>query len=170
MRKIKNPKKYWKALAWKAFSVMIRKSKANHHGFGVCVTCPPKKAIKPWRELQAGHFVAGRGNSVLFDERLVHPQCLTAESKVRLFNGDYKNISKLKKGDKLWAFDKDTFLKSISFVEKVNSFVPEDLYQVEMEDGSIFFATGDHEVVSNKKWIKVKDMLHNLSAHDILKI
>jgi len=75
MRKIKNPKKYWKALAWKAFSVMIRKSKANHHGFGVCVTCPPDKAIKPWRELQAGHFVAGRNNSVLFDERLVWSQC-----------------------------------------------------------------------------------------------
>ena len=25
--------------------------------------------------MQAGHFIAGRGNGVLFDERGIHPQC-----------------------------------------------------------------------------------------------
>jgi hypothetical protein len=36
------------------------------------VTCG---AVKPWKEMQAGHFVHGRNNSVLFHEELVWPQC-----------------------------------------------------------------------------------------------
>lgn len=28
-----------------------------------------------WKEAHAGHFVGGRTNSVLFDERVVRPQC-----------------------------------------------------------------------------------------------
>jgi hypothetical protein len=30
---------------------------------------------KPYQELQAGHFIPGRHNSVIYDERNVHPQC-----------------------------------------------------------------------------------------------
>lgn len=72
MRKLKNPKSHWKKKAWTAFSAMIRKRGANHHGFVNCVTCAK---IGHWKEMQAGHFIAGRNNTVLFDERLVHPQC-----------------------------------------------------------------------------------------------
>ena len=28
-----------------------------------------------WKEAHAGHFVSGRTNAVLFDERIVKPQC-----------------------------------------------------------------------------------------------
>ena len=38
----------------------------------MCVTCG---TIKNWKELQAGHFIPGRHNSILFDERGCHPQC-----------------------------------------------------------------------------------------------
>jgi hypothetical protein len=31
--------------------------------------------IKPWKELQAGHFVGGRRNSILYEETNVHAQC-----------------------------------------------------------------------------------------------
>lgn len=63
--------------AWDQFSIFIRtrdclRFSGNPHE-GRCVTC--------WREyefkkLQAGHFIQGRGNAVLFDERLVYTQCL----------------------------------------------------------------------------------------------
>lgn len=30
----------------------------------------------PFKQLQAGHFISGRGNAVLFDERIVYTQCI----------------------------------------------------------------------------------------------
>jgi hypothetical protein len=39
---------------------------------GRCVTCDK---YFPYSELQAGHAIAGRNNSILFDEKLVNAQC-----------------------------------------------------------------------------------------------
>lgn len=61
-----------KKKAWAEFSIFIRTRGANTEGMNRCVTCDVKKH---WRELQAGHFIAGRLNSNLFDERGCHPQC-----------------------------------------------------------------------------------------------
>ena len=57
---------------WKLFSEYIRKSNANFQEYVTCVTCP---ITKHWKEMQAGHFIPGRHNSILFDERNVHVQC-----------------------------------------------------------------------------------------------
>lgn len=40
---------------------------------GMCVTC---RRSYPFKQLQAGHFIQGRGNAVLFDERIVYSQCV----------------------------------------------------------------------------------------------
>lgn len=65
-----------KEKAWKAFSAYIRtRDCINYTGSteeGICVTC---RAELPYSKLQAGHFVGGRGNAVLFDERIVYAQC-----------------------------------------------------------------------------------------------
>ena len=60
--------------AWAEFSIFIRQRGADREGFNVCITCG---ARKPWKELQAGHFIAGRLNSNLFDERGCNAQCST---------------------------------------------------------------------------------------------
>lgn len=39
---------------------------------GKCVTCG---RFFPYKELQAGHAIGGRYNSILFDEQLVNAQC-----------------------------------------------------------------------------------------------
>lgn len=39
---------------------------------GKCICC---EAELPFKDLQAGHFIAGRGNAILFDEECVHSQC-----------------------------------------------------------------------------------------------
>ncbi len=65
-------KKRAKDKAWKVFSEYIRRKTADKEGYVRCVTCG---TTKHWKELQAGHFIDSRNNSVLFDERLVHPQC-----------------------------------------------------------------------------------------------
>lgn len=57
---------------WKLFSEYIRRIGADWRGNVACVTC---NSVKHWKEQQAGHFIPGRHNMVLFDERNVHPQC-----------------------------------------------------------------------------------------------
>lgn len=74
--------KLLKKKAWAAFSLYIR-TKASNHGLVQCVTCG---AIKPIKQMQAGHYVDGRKNSVLFVEDIVHPQCV----KCNVFNAGAK--------------------------------------------------------------------------------
>lgn len=67
MKKVSTMKKK----AWKVFSEWIRRKDADSNGMNFCVTCGK---MEHWKFLQAGHFIDGRGNSILFDERGVHPQ------------------------------------------------------------------------------------------------
>ena len=73
----------YKKETWAEFSRYIRMKYADENGMVVCVTCG---AVKHYRDQQAGHFLDGRRNSVLFDERNVHPQCV----KCNMFNGGAK--------------------------------------------------------------------------------
>ena len=63
--------------AWDAFSRYIRTRDCirftGDPTEGMCVTC---KRYYKYPQLQAGHFISGRGNAVLFDERLVYSQCV----------------------------------------------------------------------------------------------
>lgn len=71
-----------KKKAWAQFSTFIRTRDCldykRHHpelnnGLEApCVTC---RRVYPLASLQAGHFIPGRTNAVLFDERGVHAQC-----------------------------------------------------------------------------------------------
>ncbi|MCK9370652.1 recombination protein NinG [Candidatus Dojkabacteria bacterium] len=58
--------------AWKEFSRYIRVKYANDCGCAKCVTC---NSLMHWKDLQAGHFIDGRGGAVLFNEKIVFPQC-----------------------------------------------------------------------------------------------
>ena len=81
-RKKSTPRKLAKDKAWAAFSIYIRTRDClrftGDPEQGMCVTC---KAKKPFKELQAGHFVAGRGNAVLFNEQIVYSQCSYCNQK-----------------------------------------------------------------------------------------
>lgn len=60
-----------KARAWKVFSLWVRQSRGG--AIIHCYTCD-----KPfhWKDLSAGHGIGGRNNAILFDERIVKPQCV----------------------------------------------------------------------------------------------
>lgn len=62
-----------KALAWKYFSLYIRQKFADKNGYVQCFTC---STVKPIKNMQAGHGLGGRHNSVLFMEEFVRPQCV----------------------------------------------------------------------------------------------
>lgn len=165
----KSETKRAKATAWKWFSkyIKLRDCLATRNSTEECkcVTCG---AIVSGRLLHAGHAIGGRNDSILFDEELVNGQCLTKESRLKMSDGSYKPINEIKVGDKLSAFDDKTFEEKTSVVIKSNSFVPNKLFEVTMADGSVFYATGDHKVLSNGCFIEVRDMLHDVSAHNII--
>ena len=72
-RKPRKPKttSQLKKKVWKLFSFYIRYN-PSRNGFVHCVTCGKGDNYK---NLQAGHWIPGRHNAVLFDERNCHPQC-----------------------------------------------------------------------------------------------
>lgn len=77
--------------AWVAFSRYIRgRDCIRFTGdieHGMCVTC---KRPFPFKKLQAGHFIGGRSNAVLFDERIVYSQCGYCNAKPpRGLGGNY---------------------------------------------------------------------------------
>ena len=57
-----------KKLAWSAFSEFIRR----RDELDGCFTCGVKK---PYKMMQAGHWIPGRHNSLLFNEIGCHAQC-----------------------------------------------------------------------------------------------
>jgi hypothetical protein len=61
-----------KAKAWELLSQIIRLENADEVGWVSCVSCG---SLKFWKDLQAGHWVDGRKNSILFDRRGIWPQC-----------------------------------------------------------------------------------------------
>ena len=63
--------KKWKDEVWDQFSLYIR-HKYSKRGMVRCYTCG---VVKPIKEMQCGHGFGGRGNSILFDEEIVRPQC-----------------------------------------------------------------------------------------------
>jgi len=84
----KSPLAKAKEKAWKAFSMFIRRRDCLlENGFRTdyakCCTCD---TVQHWRSLQAGHFIDGRKNSTLFDERACHAQCC----KCNMFNSGNK--------------------------------------------------------------------------------
>lgn len=57
----------------RALQLAVRMESADGNGNCRCVTCG---VVKHYKQMQGGHFVGGRTNAILFDERNVHPQCV----------------------------------------------------------------------------------------------
>lgn len=68
-----------KKRAWTAFSRYIRVRDAlktiGNREQCKCITCPDIRNVAGKGCMQAGHFIPGRGNAVLFDEEIVNGQC-----------------------------------------------------------------------------------------------
>lgn len=86
-----------KKTAWDWFSKFIRARNADYRGYARCVTCG---VIKHWKELQAGHFIPGRHNSNLFDERGCHPQCYHCNIGLKSNPREYDRFMREKYGGK----------------------------------------------------------------------
>ena len=159
-----------KAKADKYFSLYIRYRDSEKRGGEYQASCITCEKWLPTKQMHAGHFQSRRYSSTRYDDENVNAQCLTAESNLKMFNGKNKSIAKIDEGDELWAFNEDTHSLERATVESVYSFLPHELYEVELEDGHKFYATPDHQVVANGEWVYIKDMLHSVSTYDILEL
>lgn len=88
-----------KRKAWDLLSQIIRRSHANSDGMVGCYTC---ERFAHWAEMDAGHAISGRGNGVLFDERIIRPQCRYCN---RMRNGNYEVFITRLMREHLWTAD-----------------------------------------------------------------
>lgn len=102
MPRKKSDRQKAKNTAWNWFSKYIRtRDCLGSTGFsdqGICVTCG---CAFPFSELQAGHCIGGRNDSILFDEKLVNAQCSKC-NKSPEYGGLGGNYAKYH----LWYIDK----------------------------------------------------------------
>ena len=123
----KKPKKITttqlKKKAWTVFSIFIRKKNSNSNGDCKCVTCG---GISHWKKMQAGHYVGGRNNTVLFNEKLVFPQCYRCNV---ILKGNYAQYTlfMLDKG-----YTKDEIQEMLYLKSKVRKWKPNELKEIEI--------------------------------------
>jgi len=86
--------------AWKAFSDYIRLrdclATTGTPDYCICITCNERgdSNWKPYKTIQAGHAVGGRGNAILFHEEVVNGQCAYCNQKPPMgLGGDYGNYA-----------------------------------------------------------------------------
>ena len=90
-----------KAKAWKLFSIYIRLrdclATTGTLTKGRCVTC---SKVFPFKSLQAGHYLPGRGNAILFDETQTYAQCFRCNICLKSNWVAYDEFMRIKYGHK----------------------------------------------------------------------
>jgi len=84
--------------AWALLSECIRREAADSEGLVVCYTCGK---VEHWTDVDAGHAISGRHNGVLFDERIIRPQCRYDN---RMRSGYYEVFIPKLMQEHLWTF------------------------------------------------------------------
>lgn len=124
MRKTKSPLKRAKQKAWAEFSLYIRTRDKK------CVTCKTGSAQ------QAGHFIDGRHNAVLFSEKGVHGQCYHCNVGLKGNKLEYWLFMERTYGrkliDKLMAESKQTVIYKIPDYEAIAKKYEKKLKELEV--------------------------------------
>lgn len=101
---------------------------------GCCITCGVEF---PFNQLQAGHYIAGRNNAVLYNEEMVHAQCahcnFTLEGNhpkytkaiIRMYGEDAPNRMELE--------SERTFQYSALDIEELTCYYKEEIGKLEMK-------------------------------------
>jgi hypothetical protein len=123
--------------AWKLMSEWVRRKDADEGGTTRCVTC---RTPIYWKEAQAGHFVSGRTNAVLFHPDLVHVQCVGCN----IFRGGNYAAYTLYMLD---LYGREKVEEFLSLRRKAVKLTRQDLEQL-IEDFKAKLSTLEQEVVS----------------------
>jgi len=112
-----------KKKAWKLCSEYNRRKKADSDGMVRCISCGK---VAHWKEMQAGHLIAGRCNAILFEDRGIYAQCAPCNyqegNTVGFMIGLENELGKeeaQKLRDELYALRKTTVKYSASDYEEI---------------------------------------------------
>jgi len=86
--------------------------------------------------------------------------CFSSDTKVKMGNG-YKEISKIKTGDKVCTINESTNeleLKEVTDVYSKNKEDSYDLLELTLENGEVIKITENHEIKTYRGWIKAKSL------------
>ncbi|TVL99546.1 MAG: hypothetical protein CV087_17455 [Candidatus Brocadia sp. WS118] len=108
--------------AWAEFSKYIRQRAIEYQDYVRCYTCG---TLKPWKQMHAGHGIGGRSNAVLFDERLVKPQC----AGCNIFGGGQYRIFTRKLIDELGLEKYDEMVKNSTTLMPLKDFQFKEIYE-----------------------------------------
>ncbi len=108
-------------------SRFVRQSAADHRGMARCFTCD---ALKPWEELQNGHYISRVHHSLRFDIRNLAPQCVRCNIflhgnmdvyalrlQEKYGDGILRELNQLKQQTKQWT--REELFQLISKYEKI---------------------------------------------------
>lgn len=159
----------------KEFSRYIRLRDSVYDGekwVGECITCERKMVILQdgkWRAgANIGHFI-GRGTKELrYDEFNCNLQCLTELSNVNMYGNYLRSIKDVIPGDAVLAFDEATGEPTVATVVANTPRESETLYEVTLENGTIFRGTGDHRVFCTDGWHRLDEVLQHPDWYDIV--
>jgi len=104
-RKIKQSSNPKKNSAWRNFAKYIKLRDAlkttGDIYYSKCITC---EEVKPIEEMDAGHGIPGRMNSILFNEDLVNAQCRQCNREGHGEFQMYKRVLIERHGQEKWAY------------------------------------------------------------------
>lgn len=85
--------------------------------------------------------------------------CFDGDTLVNTKYG-YKKISNIGVGEYVWTFSEKTGKRELCLVEEVKEFDehPEEILELEFDNGEIVKCTENHEFYINDKWVKAKDI------------
>ena len=90
--------RYWKKRAWVAFSKYIRTRDGGGRLTALCCTCGKLYPVFGVGCMQAGHYVAGRTNAILFEENGCHAQCYNCNINLKGNTLNYREFMDKKYG------------------------------------------------------------------------
>jgi len=135
--KPKRKKKSAKTKAWDNFSLFTRTRDAikttNTLTECRCVTCGRLYLVK---ELQAGHFIDGRHNSILFDERNCHAQCFSC------------NIKKHGNTIPYWSFMERTYGREVIDELIYLDRIPKQMKECDYEELAILYKNKLNDIIN----------------------
>ena len=88
-------------------------------------------------------------------------ECLHPDTKILMSSGEYKKISEILAGEYVKTINEESLQiedKPVEYIYK-NLNKGQQMYELEMEDGSILKITGNHKVLTkNRGWVRVDNL------------
>lgn len=88
-------------------------------------------------------------------------ECLHPDTKIKMGDGTEKPISEVKVGEDVVTYNEETKKEEIHPVKKVYKNLSEhkELFEIEMEDGTVLNITGNHKVLTKDRgWVRVDNL------------